>query len=76
MRGLIQADANGDDETVQEVLDREEEDNDAMGNESRERREQRRLEAGGGRDDGPRVETSTLLDGWREHGGHGTTENH
>lgn len=75
MRGLIQADANGDDDRVQEMLDREEGDNDPMRNESRERREQRELEAGGGRDDGPRVETSALLDG-REHGGHGTTGNH
>lgn len=47
MRGLIQADANGD-ERVQEVLDRDEEDNDLIWNEIRERREQRRLEAGGG----------------------------
>lgn len=71
MRGLIQADANGDGERVQEVLAREEEDNDAMGIESRERRDQRRLEGSGG-DDGPRVETSALLEEWREHGEHGT----
>ena len=76
MRSLIQADANGDNDRVQEVLDREEEDNDAIGNESRESREQRRLEAGGVRDDVPRSETSALLDGWREHGGHGTAGNH
>lgn len=75
MRDLIQADANGDDERVQEVLDTEEENNDAMGNENRERSEQERLEAGG-RNDGPRVETSALLGGRREHGGHGTTGNH
>ena len=73
MRGLIQADANGDDDRMQVVLDREEKDNDAIGNESR---EQRRLEAGGGRDDAPRNETSALLDGWREHGEHGTRGNH
>lgn len=75
MRGLIQVNANGDDDRVQEVPDREEGDNDPMRNESRERREQRGLEAGGGRDDGSRVETSGSLDG-REHGGHGTTGNH
>lgn len=65
MRGLIQADANGDTERVQEVLDREEEDSNAPEGNSYERR----LEDGR---DGPRVETSPLLDRWREGGGHGT----
>lgn len=67
MRGLIQVDANGDSDRVQEVLDREEEESNAGGG------NERRLEAG--QNDGPRVETGPLLDGWREHGGHDTTSN-
>lgn len=56
MRGSIQADAYGDSERAQEVLDREEGDSNAGGGNSYERR----LENGR---DGPRVETSPLLDG-------------
>lgn len=64
MRGLIEADANGDSERVREVLDREEDeesvDTVTEGN-------NRRIE-GSRTDSGPRVETSPLLDGWRERG--------
>ena len=63
MRGLIEADANGDDARVREVLDREEDEESAdtiTGTESR------RIDNGNA--SGPRVETSPLLDGWREQG--------
>ena len=68
MRGLIQADVDGDNERVREVLDREEEESELGDRGSSERR----LEAGEGGSNGPRLETSPLLDGWREGGGQGT----